>query len=109
MPCSVCSMLKQFSLRSIRFCCVRLNAAHTENKDDIKDNGLDPKAIDNELILNGENGNGTGCVAYALFCSFRFEFRCLWRQRSSQLFGKSVEIRFAKKKKQEKRTSTIEN
>lgn len=55
---------------------VRLNpllSAHVENTDDIKDNGLDPKAIDNELILNGENGNGTGCVAHA-FAQFVSNF-----------------------------------
>lgn len=63
-----------------------------------------PKAIDNELILSGENGNGTGCALYtplfaraqsSLECS---SCRCPWRQRSCKLyniFGMRVEIKFA--------------
>lgn len=44
-----------------------IRSCHAENLDDIIDNGTDPKAIDNELILSGENGNGSGCVSHTPF------------------------------------------
>lgn len=101
-----CSMLKQFRYASFYELCEAECSAHAENTDDIRDNGLDPNAIDDELILNGENGNGTGCVAHA-FAYFVSNFVAHGDNGAVSSLKCARKLVLQKKKmKREKRTNT---